>query len=515
MDDSITLSVPIELDDEGYWDRQCPWEDCGRAFKVLFEDWKAKVPDEVARYPFCGYEAEPTAFNTPEQAEYLRQVAMAEVQRQIGQMLGGVASDFNRRMPKRGLVTMRMDVSSPPIPVLLQPAAQEQMTLRITCERCECRFAVVGAGFFCPACGHNSADHTFDQAVTAARNALQALPDIRAALGDRDAADQVTRHLIEAQIGNLVMAFQRFAEASFPRLPGYAKPPRRNAFQNLAEGEQLWAGAGGTGYSGILSAGELAQLQRLFQQRHLLAHREGIVDAEYLTKSGDQTYAVGQRLVVREAAVLRLSELLEKLVAGLRRDLAAMASSAAPSAASSGNEASPPALIGPTSILPQVAGLTNTDLRVFQLAAEEALASGDAEIGGQVLWNKAQAASIDREAFDEAVEILTSKQLVSAAWPTGQGALPALVSLSLRGRDALLRHVLDNYAGVRRQVACEIVQGVTASGQIQATVAQPKLVVDHVISDFASRGWVAMQRVGGELYVADPTVELKRLCRES
>jgi hypothetical protein len=89
----------------------------------------------------------------------------------------------------------------------------------------------------------------------------------------------------------------------------------------LGLGSQLWLSAGGTAYSAILGAQELADLTRLFQQRHLLAHQEGMVDQAYISRSGDPTYIIGQRLIVREDAALRLADLLEKLVAGLRADL--------------------------------------------------------------------------------------------------------------------------------------------------------------------------------------------------
>jgi hypothetical protein len=39
----------------------------------------------------------------------------------------------------------------------------------------------------------------------------------------------------------------------------------------------------------------------------------------YYNKSGDTTYAVGQRLVIREATVLRLAEVLSKLSSELRK----------------------------------------------------------------------------------------------------------------------------------------------------------------------------------------------------
>src|SRR5439155_27175829 len=98
-------------------------------------------------------------------------------------------------------------------------------------------------------------------------------------------------------------------------------PARRKAFQNLNEGSDLWSAGGGRAYSATLNAPESAELLRLFQQRHLLAHCQCIVDADYLKKSGDSSYAVGQRIVVRHAAVIRMLELLDRLVSGLRHDL--------------------------------------------------------------------------------------------------------------------------------------------------------------------------------------------------
>jgi hypothetical protein len=289
---------------------------------VLLEDWKAKVPDHAAYCPFCRRRATPSDFNTPEQAKYLREVALAEVQRRVEQGLRTSAARFNRQ-PQRGFITIRMDVNLPPHTITATPVAQEAMTLHIVCEECGCRFTVVGAAYFCPACGHNSASHTFGQSLAAARAAITSLPEIRSTLPDRDTAAQVMRALIEGNLGALVTAFQRFAEAQYSGLPNPTEQPRRNAFQNLAEGSRLWEAAGGSAYSAILDPQELAALHRLFQQRHLLAHREGLVDQDYLDRSGDLAYAVGQRLVIREQTVLRLADLLEKLVMGLRADLSA------------------------------------------------------------------------------------------------------------------------------------------------------------------------------------------------
>jgi hypothetical protein len=123
---------------------------------------------------------------------------------------------------------------------------------------------------------------------------------------------------------------RRFAPAHRHGLPALAealitRPPappkaRRNVFQNLSEGGAVWKTAFGHGYEAHLSGAQLNRLNRYFQQRHLLAHREVLVDADYIAKTGDQTYREGQRLVIREAAARQCLALVEKLAEGLAKD---------------------------------------------------------------------------------------------------------------------------------------------------------------------------------------------------
>ena len=57
-----------------------------------------------------------------------------------------------------------------------------------------------------------------------------------------------------------------------------------------------------------LTPAEMATLKRAFQQRNLLAHTQGIVDQNYIDRSGDSSLEVGERLVIDEDAVLRFLE---------------------------------------------------------------------------------------------------------------------------------------------------------------------------------------------------------------
>ena len=216
---------------------------------------------------------------------------------------------------------MSMSVEPSRVPILIPPQAAEEMRQDFTCESCGCRYSSIGAAFFCPACGHNSAQTTFLAAVQTVRTTATNLPNIRSAveeLADKDAAENTVRQLLENSLVRLAASFQRFAEAAFHALPNSSTfSIRKNLFQNLNESTAVWRKATGKGYEDHLGPSAMAELHLFFQQRHLLAHREGLVDQGYIDKSGDRSYSIGQKLVIKGPAVLRLAELVEKLAHGL------------------------------------------------------------------------------------------------------------------------------------------------------------------------------------------------------
>lgn len=138
-------------------------------------------------------------------------------------------------------------------------------------------------------------------------------------MADKDAAADLARLFAEDGMVRLWSSFQRFTEATYAAQPASATAPAcRNAFQNLDDSDRLWSGAVGKTYADMLSADEHRDLVRLVQQRHVLGHKDELVDADYVAKSGDTKYRVGQRLVVGPAAVRRVSDLVERLAAELK-----------------------------------------------------------------------------------------------------------------------------------------------------------------------------------------------------
>lgn len=313
LEQQRTIAIPMPVDDNGYLDRLCPSPECRTPFKVLLSDWHDKVPDAQAWCAICGYLAKPSTFTTPEQQEYVNAHSLRHVQSQIDDA-------FRRATPrtqKAGFIQMRLTYK-PAAPVVVAPyEATTVLNQQSACELCGCRYASLGAAFFCPACGHNSALTTFQASVETVRKTMQLVAQLPEMMDDKDAAVDMARQFAEDTLVRLWSSFQRFAEAAYQTHPEYEKP-RRNAFQSLEESDRLWRHAIQRTYGDMLTNDEHRDLMKLVQQRHVLAHKDGLIDQEYVEKSDDHAYRVGQRLVVKPSAVLRLAEIVVKLSMELR-----------------------------------------------------------------------------------------------------------------------------------------------------------------------------------------------------
>jgi len=310
------VGVEIPPDEEGYLEKECPSDQCLSRFKVHGEDWTALTRGEVVYCPVCRHEADAQAWWTTEQLEYAKEVAFGQLKDRFDQAMRRGVAAANRHAPKAGLITFSFGYHPGHREYVAPLGASEILEQRSTCEACGCRYASVGAAFFCPACGHNSARSTFADTIANVRRGLDLIPRLTEML-DRDQAADLGRGIAENALVKIVTAFQRYGEATYDALPEPKAAPGFNAFQRLGDGSALFAGATGRGYEAILTAGELAELNRYFQQRHSLVHDDGIVDQLYLDRSGDQSYRIGQRLVIKPGAPRRAADLVEKLARGL------------------------------------------------------------------------------------------------------------------------------------------------------------------------------------------------------
>jgi hypothetical protein len=319
LESGVPIPVSLALDDDGYLDRVCHSSECGAEFKVLWDDWRSVVRDEAVFCPTCRFEAPATDWNTEAQQAQIRDAALRYVQGEVAAGLADSSRTFNRAQPRAGFVTLRLSHRLTALPVVLPASAAQLLQQRWDCEICRCRYASLGAAFFCPSCGHNSAAATFEHTIATVRRSLDAIPQL-AGLLERGEANDLARRVVEDGVVKLIGTFQRFAEATYAKLQGVV-PARGNVFQTVGEASELWRAAIGVGYEDLLTAAQLRLFTRYVQQRHVLTHSDGLVDQAYLDRSHDASYRLGQRIVVRPEDTRALADLLTDLARAVRARL--------------------------------------------------------------------------------------------------------------------------------------------------------------------------------------------------
>lgn len=318
------FTFSIEADSDGYIDFECPATECKFCFKVNADDAQSIGTGDDASCPMCGLRKLRAEFMTPTQQEIVSEHMSQSVSAHFGSILAEMLDDFNSEFPDGGPISIQATVNHPakplpPAPIKSDPVFQ----LKIQCEKCQTRFAVVGSAFFCPKCGHSSAVRVFKDSLERIETSLKHLDRVYALIGtvSRDEAEIMCRSMVEACLSNGVVAIQRLFEQLYREKAGPNLVPPKNVFQRIQEGSDLWAALIGKAYSDFLTPTEMARLKVFFQRRHLLQHQEGMVDQKYISQSGDATYQIGQRIIVRPEDVLVLGNMLRKLAGGFLKEL--------------------------------------------------------------------------------------------------------------------------------------------------------------------------------------------------
>ena len=133
----------------------------------------------------------------------------------------------------------------------------------------------------------------------------------------KDKSTTMIRSIVEGSLGDIISAYQKFAEVLCNQLT--SSEVRPNDFQMIEKGSRLFSKATGKGYDAFLTKEELSFLNLMFQRRHVMEHNGGMVDEYYIHKSNDNSYLVGQRLVIRENEILHLIEIVKALSSDLKK----------------------------------------------------------------------------------------------------------------------------------------------------------------------------------------------------
>ena len=310
----ISIPVTLHSDEKGYFDRECPNEDCLYTFKILMKDWEEKVSDDEVHCPLCGHVDTSDKWWTQDQLEKMQEIAASWAMNYIQGELDKSFKKLERSTRNNKFIRITYKPGRR-VTFINNPIGQrEEWETEICCEKCGTHYSVIGSAYFCPCCGFNSAVNSFNDSLDSIEKMLESLPEMKDMLTDKynaDSAETMCQSMLESSIGYMVSAFQKFASCKYDEIK--EKTSRVNDFQIVDKGSKLFEEETGKKYSDWLTAGELAFMELMFQRRHILEHNNGMVDQQYLNKSGDTSYSLGQRIIVKEVDAHSLLAILRKL----------------------------------------------------------------------------------------------------------------------------------------------------------------------------------------------------------
>ncbi len=286
MSDTIKFSIPIRNDEEGFFGRECPNEECLGYFKIELGTG-LQGEDLPCHCPYCGHVGPHNTFWTQDQLEYARSAAIREVQKYVGGML---KRNFPPSRPRRGDPISITFQYKPGKPLPLYRYEEKQLETVLVCSECGLRYAVYGVFAYCPDCSSHNSLQILEANLDLASRELELANTLEGPLADQLVADALE---------NGVSAFDAFGRELFRVNSGLAIAPdeiARISCQNLESLKPRVSKLFGIDLTSPFTADEWRLLVQGFQKRHLIAHRMGVVDQAYINASGDLRAVVGRKI---------------------------------------------------------------------------------------------------------------------------------------------------------------------------------------------------------------------------
>ena len=290
------FTVPVPRDDGGYIGRECPNQDCLGYFKIVPG---TGLPGDVPCHcPYCGHTDDSNNFFTQAQIEYGKSVVLNKVSDALLKDLKKL--EFN--YPPRGMfgIGLSMKVTGTAAPI--RTYRELDLETEVVCDKCTLKYAVYGVFAFCPDCGAHNSLQIFTKTLEVIRK------QILLARSHPDMAEMMIADALE----NGVSAFDGFGRKVFELRSATAASgkPGTVSFQSLAGSRKRLLSEFGIDMSQAIPPADWDFACRCFQKRHLLSHKMGVVDDEYIQATNDSTAIVGRKVRLDEHEVERLCNII-------------------------------------------------------------------------------------------------------------------------------------------------------------------------------------------------------------
>lgn len=291
-----SMSIDIPLDADGYLGRECPQKDCEGYFKIRPTTSK-RAEGGSLHCAYCGHCGRMDSFWSKAQIEYAKSIAL----RMFTDALHKDLKSFEFEHKPQGLLGIGISLKvEPHRPVLIRHYQEESLETAVACENCGLEYSVFGVFAFCPDCGsHNS---------TAILKANMVLVAKQVALAKTLDDNALVAHLIEDALENCVSSFDGFGRELARLHSGQSSDPEKAkcmSFQNLERAARSVSTLFGVDLKSGLRSADWQTTHIAFMRRHLIAHKSGVIDQQYLKATGESASLLGRRVRIDAAQVDR------------------------------------------------------------------------------------------------------------------------------------------------------------------------------------------------------------------
>lgn len=298
-----SISISISADEHGFTGRECPRVECEGYFKIECGTG-LKGEGLPCHCPYCGHAAGHDQFWTKEQIEYAKSVAMRQITDALHKDLKKLEFDHK---PKGAFgIGISMKVK-PGRPTPIHYYRETQLETEVVCSNCTLRYSIYGVFAFCPDCGQHNSLQILDKNLEVVGKMLELATGAENALAER---------LIENALEDCVSAFDGFGRELCRVHANRAQKPARAEkmnFQNLEGAKTAYLDMFGIDLSASVASEEWRAAVTAFQKRHLVAHKLGVVDQDYVARSGDTRAVVGRKIGISADEVKELANIIMTL----------------------------------------------------------------------------------------------------------------------------------------------------------------------------------------------------------
>lgn len=184
---------------------------------------------------------------------------------------------------------------------------EQQLETEVTCDNCTLQYAIYGVFAFCPDCGCHNSLQILSKNLEITEKEINLAAKVESDLAE---------HLIGDALENVVSAFDGFGRGICRAFATRANDPGKAeniSFQNLNGAKKRVQDQFSFDLSVCVTSDEWDSAVRGFHKRHLITHKMGIVDAEYLSETRDPQAIVGRKVSLGAHEVKALIRIVQKL----------------------------------------------------------------------------------------------------------------------------------------------------------------------------------------------------------